>query len=165
MAVPELTLAPAAERDLNPWPGSTYSSSLTRTSCGPEVEQPCVPHLAPTARTAFDAMRRHQDEFARPRSGNDALLAIAIHCVVGETHDAAMERARAIYALGPRDQNFDDWFASFTEYRLVGSVDEVAATLLLYAGAVSDRLMILQILHTDLDSIRLIGERLAPIAC
>jgi F420-dependent oxidoreductase-like protein len=90
-------------------------------------------------------------------------FSLAIHCVVGATRGEAMDRARAIYDLRPRDQNFDEWFASFTEYRLVGSVEEVAASLRPYAEAGADRLMIMHILHTDLDSVQLIGERLSPL--
>jgi F420-dependent oxidoreductase-like protein len=90
-------------------------------------------------------------------------FSLAIHCVVGATHDEAMDRARAIYDLRPRDEIFNDWFASFTEFRLVGSVEEVAAALLPYAEAGADRLTLMHILHTDLESIQLIGERLGPL--
>jgi F420-dependent oxidoreductase-like protein len=90
-------------------------------------------------------------------------FSIAIHCVVGETRDDAMDRARAIYDLRPREESFDDWSVSFTEEtRLLGSVDEVAAALRRYAAAGADRVMIMHSLHTDLESIRLIGEQLAP---
>lgn len=114
--------------------------------------------------TEFAAMRARVlaacDEVGRDPATMQ--FSLTIHCVVGETGDEAMDRARAIYALRPRDQNFDDWFTDFTEYRLVGSVDEVAASLRPYAQSGADRVMIMHILHTDLDSIQLIGERLAP---
>jgi alkanesulfonate monooxygenase SsuD/methylene tetrahydromethanopterin reductase-like flavin-dependent oxidoreductase (luciferase family) len=90
-------------------------------------------------------------------------FSIAVHCVVGATHDEALDRARAIYDLRDRDETFDDWFVSFTECRLVGAVDEVAEALLPYALAGADRVMIMHILHTDLESIQLIGERLSPL--
>jgi alkanesulfonate monooxygenase SsuD/methylene tetrahydromethanopterin reductase-like flavin-dependent oxidoreductase (luciferase family) len=90
-------------------------------------------------------------------------FSIAIHCVVGATHDEAMDRARQIYELRPRDEIFDEWFATFSECRPVGSVDEVAAALRPYAEAGADRLMIMHILHTDLESIQLIGEQLSPL--
>lgn len=89
-------------------------------------------------------------------------FSIAIHGVFAETHDDAMYRARAVYDLRPRDQNFDDWFRGSSEQRLFGSIDEVAAALLPYAEAGADRLMIMVSLHRDLESIRLIGEQLAP---
>ena len=90
-------------------------------------------------------------------------FSIAIHCVVGSTHDEAMDRARAIYELRPRDEGFDDWFVTFSECRPVGSVEEVAAALRPYAEAGADRLMIMHILHRDLESIQLIGEQLSPL--
>jgi F420-dependent oxidoreductase-like protein len=90
-------------------------------------------------------------------------FSLAIHCVLGTTHEEAMERAHAIYELAPRDQDFEDWFVGFTEYRLVGSVDDVAKRLLAYADAGADRVMIIHILHTDMESIRLIGECLIPL--
>jgi 2-methylisocitrate lyase-like PEP mutase family enzyme len=83
--------------------------------------------------------------------------------VVGASHDEAMDRVRAIYELRPRDQTFDDWFVGFSESRLVGSVDEMAAALRPYAEAGADRLMIMHILHRDLESIQLIGEQLSPL--
>jgi len=91
-------------------------------------------------------------------------FSIAVHCVIGETRDEALDRARAIYDLRPRKESFDDWCAGFREQtRLLGSVDEIADALRPYAEAGADRLMIMHSLHTDLDSIRLIGERLAPM--
>jgi alkanesulfonate monooxygenase SsuD/methylene tetrahydromethanopterin reductase-like flavin-dependent oxidoreductase (luciferase family) len=89
-------------------------------------------------------------------------FSIAIHCVVGATHDEAIDRVRAICELRPRAQSFDEWFVTFSECRPVGSVDEVAAALQPYTDAGADRLMIMHILHTDLESIQLIGERLGP---
>ena len=89
-------------------------------------------------------------------------FSIAVHCVVAENHDEAMDRAHAIYSLRPREKNFDDWFADSSEQRLFGSVDEVATTLRSYADAGADRFVVMQSLHRDLESIRLIGEELAP---
>ena len=97
------------------------------------------------------------------RDPTTMLFSIAVHCVVGATHDEAMDRARAIYGLRDRDESFDDWFAGFAEYRLVGTVDEVGNALLPYAAAGADRVMIMHNLHTDLESIQLIGERLSPL--
>jgi F420-dependent oxidoreductase-like protein len=132
----------------------------------------------PAARFADEyntAWIAHHREFAEMRErviraceevGRDPAtmrFSLAVHCVVGATHDEAMDRSRAIYNLRPRDESFDDWFRSFTGYRVVGSVDEVAEALLPYAEAGADRLMIMHILHTDLESIQLIGERLGPM--
>ena len=129
-------------------------------------------HFADEYNTAWNA---HPREFADIRErvlracgevGRDPTtmrFSIAIHCVVGDTHDEAMDRVRAIYDLRPRDENFDDWYASFTENRLVGTVEDVAHALLPYAAAGADRITLMHILHTDLESVRLIGERLRPL--
>jgi F420-dependent oxidoreductase-like protein len=90
-------------------------------------------------------------------------FSIAIHCVIGANRDEALEKAHTIYALRPREQQFDDWFTSFTESRLFGSIDEVAEHLVGYAEQGADRVMIIHSLHRDLDSIQLIGERLVPV--
>jgi hypothetical protein len=74
-----------------------------------------------------------------------------------------MDRARTIYDLRPRDQSFDDWFAGTAEQRLFGSIEHVAAALRTHAEAGADRLMIMHSLHTDLDSVQVIGEGLAPM--
>jgi F420-dependent oxidoreductase-like protein len=87
-------------------------------------------------------------------------FSLAIHCVIGTNRDEAMDRSHAIYDLRPRDQNFDDWFASSTAY--VGSLDEIATELRPYAEAGADRLMVIHSLHRDLEAIQLIGEQLAP---
>ena len=89
-------------------------------------------------------------------------FSIAVHCVVGETRDEAMDRARTIYNLRPRNANFDEWFASTSEQRVFGDIDDVAAALRPYAAAGADRFIVMHSLHTDLDSVRLIGEELEP---
>jgi alkanesulfonate monooxygenase SsuD/methylene tetrahydromethanopterin reductase-like flavin-dependent oxidoreductase (luciferase family) len=79
-------------------------------------------------------------------------------CVIGETHADAEERARALYGRRPREVSFDEWLAVFTERAVFGSVDEVAARLLEYEQAGCDRVMLQHLLHTDLDSVRLISS-------
>ncbi|HKD95714.1 MAG TPA: TIGR03560 family F420-dependent LLM class oxidoreductase [Gaiellaceae bacterium] len=90
-------------------------------------------------------------------------ISVPLYCVVGQSRDEAMDRARAIYDLRPRDQTFDDWFGDYTKNRLVGSVDEIEAGLVPYAEAGADQAMIMHVPHTDIDAIQLIGERLAPL--
>ena len=113
----------------------------------------------------FPEARRRVLEACREVGRDPATMrsSIAIHCIVGETRDEAIDRARAVYGLRPRNQSFDDWYAATGEQRLFGAVEEVAAALRPYAEAGADRVMLMQSLHTDLDSIRLIGEQLAPM--
>jgi hypothetical protein len=56
-----------------------------------------------------------------------------------------------------------DAWTNFTETRLVGTVEDVAHALLPYPAAGADWITIMHIRHTDLDSVRLIGERLRPL--
>ena len=83
-------------------------------------------------------------------------------CLIGATHDEALERARELYGRMPREVGFDDWLAGYRERSLVGSVDEVAARLREYEAAGCERVMLQHLLHTDLESVRLIGRELAP---
>jgi F420-dependent oxidoreductase-like protein len=83
-------------------------------------------------------------------------------CLIGSTHDEALERARELYARIPRDATFDDWLAAYSERSLIGSVDEVAARLREYEAAGCERVMLQHLLHTDLEPVRLIGRELAP---
>jgi len=91
-------------------------------------------------------------------------FSIVIHCIVGLTREEALERARELYEWWPpREEGFSDWLASYTEHRLVGSVEEVAMRLREYEHAGCDRVMIIHPLHWDLESVRLIGEQLVPL--
>jgi F420-dependent oxidoreductase-like protein len=83
-------------------------------------------------------------------------------CLIGSTHDEALERARELYGRIPREVAFDDWLAGYRERSLVGSVDEVAARLREYEAAGCERVMLQHLLHTDLEPVRLIGRELAP---
>jgi F420-dependent oxidoreductase-like protein len=83
-------------------------------------------------------------------------------CVIGETRDAAMERALALYGRMPRETSFDEWAAGFAERSLIGSVDEIAARLREYEAAGCERVMLQHLTHADLEPVRLIGRELAP---
>ena len=90
-------------------------------------------------------------------------FSLAIHAIVGTTRAEALEKTRAYYAVRPREQGFDEWFASYAESRLIGSVDEVAAQLVPYAEQGADRVTIIVPMHRDLEGLRLIGEQLVPL--
>ncbi|HEY4413057.1 MAG TPA: TIGR03560 family F420-dependent LLM class oxidoreductase [Gaiellaceae bacterium] len=98
------------------------------------------------------------DEAAAIRTKVPSLrFSVMTGCVVGSTHEEALERARALYERRPRDTGFDDWLAAYRERAIVGSVDEVAARLREYEDAGCDRMMLQHLQHTDLDSVRLIS--------
>ena len=84
-------------------------------------------------------------------------------CLIGSTHAEAVERARELYGCIPRDVEFDDWLAAYSERSLIGSVDEVAARLREYETVGCERVMLQHLVHTDLEPVRLIGRELAPV--
>ena len=83
-------------------------------------------------------------------------------CIVGDTHDDALDKARELHGRRPRDAGFGEWLADYSGRALVGSVDEVATRLDEYAQAGCGRVMLQHLQHTDLDAVRLIGRELSP---
>jgi F420-dependent oxidoreductase-like protein len=83
-------------------------------------------------------------------------------CLIGETHDDALERARLLYDSRRREPGFDDWLDGFRSRAVIGSVDEVAERLREYERAGCGRVMLQHLLHTDLEPVRLLGRELAP---
>ena len=79
-------------------------------------------------------------------------------CLIGETRDDALDRARLLYGRVERSTDFDTWLAGYSERALIGSVDEVAARLDEYARAGCERVMLQHLLHADLDAVALIGR-------
>lgn len=112
----------------------------------------------------FSAVRA-KVQAACERAGRDPAtmrFSMMTTCLIGATHDEALERARELYGGGPREAAFDDWLAAYRERSLIGSVDEVAARLREYEAAGCGRVMLQHLLHTDLEPVRLIGRELAP---
>jgi alkanesulfonate monooxygenase SsuD/methylene tetrahydromethanopterin reductase-like flavin-dependent oxidoreductase (luciferase family) len=83
-------------------------------------------------------------------------------CVIGESHDDALDRARTLYSRRGRDASFDEYLARLQAVGVLGSVEEAAERLRAYERAGCDRVMLQHLLHTDLDPVRLIGRELAP---
>jgi F420-dependent oxidoreductase-like protein len=83
-------------------------------------------------------------------------------CLIGETRDDALERARALFFRRPRETTFEEWLPRVEAVSVVGSVDEAVERLRAYADAGCDRLMLQHLLHTDLEPVRLIGRELGP---
>ena len=79
-------------------------------------------------------------------------------CLIGETHDDALDRAKQLYARIPREPSFDDWLDGYSQRALIGSVDEVAERLREYESAGCERVMLQHLLHADLEPVRLIGR-------
>jgi F420-dependent oxidoreductase-like protein len=99
------------------------------------------------------------------RSGRDPAtmcFSLMTTCLIGETHEDAVARARELYGSRAREARFDDWLANFRSRAVIGSVDEVAEQMREYERQGCERVMLQHLLHTDLDSVRLLGRELAP---
>ena len=103
------------------------------------------------------------DEFARIKQKlGDLRASTMTGCIVGESRDDALDRARTLYGRVQRDIDFDTWLDRYAQRAIIGSVDEAVARLREYGEAGAERVMLQHLLHTDLEPVRLIGERLAP---
>ena len=101
---------------------------------------------------------RAKVERACERTGRTLRFSTMTGCLIGETRDDALERARQLYGRMPRDADFDDWLDAYAQRALIGSVDEVAERLREYERAGCERVMLQHLLHTDLEPVRLIGR-------
>jgi F420-dependent oxidoreductase-like protein len=104
-------------------------------------------------------------EFARVRAnvqraadgvGRTLRCSLMAGCLIGETRDDALERARMLYGRRQRGASFDDWLARYRDRSFVGSLDEIATHLERYDGC--DGVMLQHLLHDDLDAVALIGR-------
>lgn len=89
-------------------------------------------------------------------------FSVVIHCIIGTTHAEAVDRARELYDSQPQQEPFPDWLASYSQQRIVDSIDMTATRLQEYKQAGCDRLMIIHPMAWDLESVRLIGRELLP---
>jgi F420-dependent oxidoreductase-like protein len=125
-------------------------------------------------RGTLEPALRSADEYNMPFVSPDELAAVKrkvgdrlpvstmTGCIVGETRDDALDRARTLYDRVPRDVDFDTWLERYGARAIIGSVDEARARLHEYEAAGAERVMLQHLLHTDLEPVRLIGERLRP---
>jgi F420-dependent oxidoreductase-like protein len=106
------------------------------------------------------------DDFARIRarvekacesSGRTLRFSTMTGCVIGETREEALDRARQLYGRMPRDADFDAWVDAYAQRAVIGSVDEIAERLRHYERAGCERAMLQHLVHTDLEPVRLIG--------
>jgi F420-dependent oxidoreductase-like protein len=105
------------------------------------------------------------DNFARVRAkveracaeiGRTLRFSTMTTCLIGATHDDALERAHRLYDRVPRQASFDEWLEAYRKRSVIGSVDEVAEQLRRYEGC--DRVMCQHLLHDDLEPVELIGR-------
>jgi F420-dependent oxidoreductase-like protein len=143
------------------------------------VQQPRPPLLVggsgtrgtaePAARFAdeYNTPFASPEDFARVRAkvqracegtGRQLRCSVMTGCLIGETRDDVLDRARTLYGRVPREPSFDEWLANFERRGLIGSIHEVEARLREYEAAGCDRVMLQHLLHTDLEPVRLIGQ-------
>jgi F420-dependent oxidoreductase-like protein len=99
------------------------------------------------------------------RAGRDPgtmVVSMMTSSSIGSTRDEGLERARQLHARSPGEGDFDTWLEGYAQRAIVGSVDDAVARLREYEAAGCDRVMLQNLLHTDLEPVRLIGRELAP---
>jgi alkanesulfonate monooxygenase SsuD/methylene tetrahydromethanopterin reductase-like flavin-dependent oxidoreductase (luciferase family) len=158
-------------------PGHSAAAALhARSTRAAEARATDAPPLTPRRRHARSraasrfADEQHAvvspDDFARIRarvekacesSGRTLRFSTMTGCVIGETREEALERARQLYGRMPRDADFDAWVAAYAQRAVIGSVDEIAERLRHYERAGCERAMLQHLAHTDLEPVRLIG--------
>ena len=80
-------------------------------------------------------------------------------CLIGETRDDALERARQLYGRVPRDADFDTWLARLLAaraHRLASTRSPSGSASTKRAGC--ERVMLQHLLHADLEPVALIGR-------
>ncbi len=83
--------------------------------------------------------------------------------LVGLDREQLREKAAALaYAMGDPSRDVDAWLASPPPQWIVGTVEEVVDRLVVLRAAGLSRVRLQHLLHTDLETVELIGRKLAP---
>ncbi len=98
--------------------------------------------------------RRIVDEAAREVGREPLVFSMMLGCAVGRDEREAADRLAAWRAFTPRPEG----------PQLVGSVDQVAATLRRYEAVGVERAMLQHLVHTDLEMVALLGELAQALA-
>jgi alkanesulfonate monooxygenase SsuD/methylene tetrahydromethanopterin reductase-like flavin-dependent oxidoreductase (luciferase family) len=148
--------APAQPKPVQePHPPLLVGGSGTRGTAVPAARY-ADEYNTPFASPAEFAQIRRKVERACEETGRTLRYSIMTGCLIGETRDDALARARRLYERRQRDASFDDWLAGYRERALVGSLDEIATQLSSYEGC--DGVMLQHLLHDDLEPVALIGR-------
>jgi F420-dependent oxidoreductase-like protein len=118
----------------------------------------------PFATVAQARERRARVEAACAAVGREPIpFSLMTGLLVGLDRDELREKAAALaYAMGEPERDVDTWLADPPEAWLVGTVDEVVGQLGELRDAGLARVMLQHLLHTDLETVELIGRQLAP---
>jgi alkanesulfonate monooxygenase SsuD/methylene tetrahydromethanopterin reductase-like flavin-dependent oxidoreductase (luciferase family) len=79
-------------------------------------------------------------------------------CVIGADRDELRERGRQLMERVGADGDVEAFLAERRARTVVGTVDEVRARLAEYEEAGVERIFLQHLVHTDLDSVALIGS-------
>jgi F420-dependent oxidoreductase-like protein len=150
--------APAQPKPLQqPHPPILVGGSGTRGTAEPAArfaDEYNTPFVSPE-----DFARiRAKVERAAATQGRTLRYSTMTGCLIGETREDALDRARQLYGRAQRDAGFDAWLAGYAQRALIGSVDEVAERLRDYERAGCERVMLQHLLHADLEPVSLIGR-------
>jgi F420-dependent oxidoreductase-like protein len=121
-------------------------------------------------RGTLDPALQLADEYNLPFVGADAVAAVkakvgdripvsaAQTILIGETESDALDRARTLYGKADRQDDFDTWLERFRSRAIVGDLDEARRRLREYEDAGAARVMLQHLLHTDLETVRLVAQ-------
>jgi alkanesulfonate monooxygenase SsuD/methylene tetrahydromethanopterin reductase-like flavin-dependent oxidoreductase (luciferase family) len=111
-----------------------------------------------------DVRRRALEEACRAhrRDPETLGLSLMINTVVGRDSGEVRDRVARVLELTADDRTVDEALAARGDDVLTGTPDEVLERLRDYSAAGVRRVMLQHIDHTDLDMVRLIGERIVP---
>ena len=115
-----------------------------------------------SARAARDRLSRACD--AIDRDPGDLGFSMMTGVALGTDDDDLRLRTRRLMERTGERGEPDAFLAEWGEDHLVGSVDAFTERLAVYAAAGVERVMLQHLVHEDLETIALIGERIVPAA-
>src|SRR3954453_9956630 len=150
--------APAQPKPVQePHPPIIVGGSGTRGTADPAArfaDEYNTPFVSPDEFAAI----RAKVERACEATGRTLHFSTMTGCLIGETHEDALERARRLYERVPRSDDLETWLGKFAQRALIRSGHEIAERLRGYEQAGCERVMLQHLLHTDLDTVALMAR-------
>src|SRR3954453_15508131 len=150
--------APAQPQPLQePPPPIIVGGSGTRGTAEPAArfaDEYNTPFVSPDEFAAI----RAKVERACEATGRTLRFSTMTGCLIGETHEDALERARRLYERVPRSDDLETWLGKHAQRALIGSVDEITERLRDYERVGGGRGMLQHLLHPDLDAVALVAR-------
>ena len=108
--------------------------------------------------------RKAAVDAACAEAGREAIpFSLMTGFLTGLDREELREKAAALaFAMGEPDRDVDAWLASPPDEWIVGTLDEVVVRLEALRDAGVSRVMLQHLLHTDLETVELVGRKLAP---